>query len=96
MRGVALNSGMKDDEPAEFDEQWAAESERRIAAFEAGKMSGDDAEAVYARLDPKFVPPSWHGEVHRERKTQYEAGEIRASDWADAQARIRKSVEGSE
>ena len=58
----------------------------------------DDVKAclLYARLDQKFAPLDWHGEVLKERLAQYEAGEISASDWTEAQARIRKSVGDSQ
>jgi hypothetical protein len=39
-----------------------------------------------------FEPPAWHGDVLRERKARYDAGELKASDWDKAKARIRKSV----
>lgn len=39
-----------------------------------------------------FEPPAWHGDILRERKALYDAGEMKVSDWEEAKARIRKTV----
>lgn len=39
-----------------------------------------------------FEPSAWHGDVLKERKARYDAGELKASDWDKAKARIRKSL----
>lgn len=39
-----------------------------------------------------FEPPAWHGAVLKERKAQYDAGQVKASDWESARTRISDSV----
>ena len=52
-------------------------------------------ESLWADLSAEgsgFEPPEWHGAILNERKAQYDAGQIKASDWESTKERIRNSV----